>query len=557
MAPVPAAAPAPALAAGPSLRYSQDDVLQARAAEVFGRLAEMLSLELDRNAGGFGSTYAGGHVTAATIFRRLDSDDSGRVSTREWLTALRRDIKVTPGFLSDTDLWRLYDAIDADKNGHISLREFADFARKTPYSTNFKHQQMMRKSRKPKVAPPPITRAVKGPDRIVLPPPALVRACVEPPLPKARAGNYASAGDWSRLWWLPEAGDHAARGVQVAVTTHMPHLFFAPNGARPAGGWPLLVYLHDEGRSAGRAPLKLVALEGPPQRCGRQPAAETSFVVVSPQKPMDLPWTEATVARGVVALVEALCGDLCDARRVCLTGVGAGGSGCWGLGASTEYDERFACIAPVRGALRSVGLRHAAQVLRDTRVWAFHAGDDATTPVAFTDVSVGECARRSRACVKYTRPAFGPAVADPVALLLPNEAAPAKGESAHVLAYYPPHLPAASMPPLYEWFLTHSRQKAKPRRRTTFARLADPLVFQGRPRPRSAPASRRRPRQAWVAFRGDDARTPDVGPPDAGRYLSNMRGGKARLPSHSRRRAAPYQAVFYIHQDDRLKEIRV
>jgi hypothetical protein len=275
-----AAAPAPAPAAGPGLRYSQDDVLQARAAEVFGRLAEMLSLELDRNAGGFGSTYAGGHVTAATIFRRLDSDDSGRVSTREWLTALRRDIKVTPGFLSDRDLWRLYDAIDADKNGHISLREFADFARKTPYSTNFKHQQMMRKSRKPKVVPPAITKAVKGPDRIVLPPPALVRACVEPPLPKARAGNYASAGDWSRLWWLPEAGDHAARGVQVAVTTHMPHLFFAPNGARPAGGWPLLVYLHDEGRSAGRAPLKLVALEGPPQRCGRQPAAETSALGV-------------------------------------------------------------------------------------------------------------------------------------------------------------------------------------------------------------------------------------------------------------------------------------
>lgn len=556
----PAPAPARRGKSRRELRYSQDSFAQEQAAQIFGRLAEMLSKEMDRRAGGFGSTYFGGHVTPATIFKRLDIDDSGRISTAEWLTVLRRDLKLPLLKFTDDDLWKLYDAIDADGTGWISLKEFADFARKTPYNTKFKHQQMMRQARKPKVIMPEVTKApAKGPDQIVPPPPELVRAYVTPRQAKPCAGNYTSSGDWSRLWWLPRSGDHTARGKQVKVTIQsdqMPHLFFAPKGDRPEKGWPLLVYLHDEARSAGRAPLRSVALEGPPQRCGRQPAAETSFVVVSPQKPMDLPWTEPTVAASVVALIEALCKDegLCDAKRVHLTGIGAGGSGCWGLGAATEYCKRFASIAPVRGALRSVGLRRAPEVLRDTNIWAFHAWNDATTPVAFTDVSVGECARRTRAEIKYTRPDHGPAD-DPVAALLPGEAAPMKGESTHVLAYYPPHLPASSKPPLYEWFLAHPRRKVKGKKRTTFARLADPLVWQGRPRPRSAPAARRCPRRAWTAFHGE------VGSPgggvDSGPAFSRPDRGRARSALARRRRPAPFHEKYDIPREERLRENRI
>ena len=186
------------------LRYSQDSFAQEQAAQIFGRLAELLSKEMDRRAGGFGSTYFGGHVTPATIFRRLDIDDSGRISTAEWLTVLRRDLKLPLLKFTDEDLWKLYDAIDADGTGWISLKEFADFARKTPYNTEFKHQQMMRQARKPKVVMPKVTKApAKGPDQIVPPPPELVRAYVTPRQAKPCAGNYTSSGDWSRLWWLP------------------------------------------------------------------------------------------------------------------------------------------------------------------------------------------------------------------------------------------------------------------------------------------------------------------------------------------------------------------
>ena len=109
----PAPAPAPKKNRR-ELRYSQDSFAQEQAAHIFGRLAEMLSKEMDRRAGGFGSTYFGGHVTPATIFKRLDIDDSGRISTAEWLTVLRRDLKLPLLKFTDDDLWKLYDAIDAD-----------------------------------------------------------------------------------------------------------------------------------------------------------------------------------------------------------------------------------------------------------------------------------------------------------------------------------------------------------------------------------------------------------------------------------------------------------
>ena len=130
-----------------------------------------------------------------------------------------------------------------------------------------------------------------------------------------------------------------------------------------------------------------------------------------------------------------------------------------------------------------------------------------------------------------------------------------KGESTHVLAFYPPHLPASSMPPLYEWFLANPRRKVKGKKRTTFARLADPLVWQGRPRPRSAPAARRRPRQAWTAFHGE------VGSPgggvDSGPAFSRPDRGRARSALARRRRPAPFHEKYDIPREERLRENRI
>ena len=112
----------------------------------------------------------------------------------------------------------------------------------------------------------------------------------------------------------------------------------------------------------------------------------------------------------------------------------SGAAGAWGLGASEEYASRWAAIAPVRGALRSRGLRHGALALAATPIWAFHGADDINVPVAISDAPVAACAGVARgAPLRYTRPQFG-------------------GRD-HVLAhaYYPPDISASARPPLYLW----------------------------------------------------------------------------------------------------------
>ena len=279
----------------------------------------------------------------------------------------KKDLKLPLLKFTDDDLWKLYDAIDADGTGWISLKEFADFARKTPYNTEFKHQQMMRQARKPKVVMPKVTKAPRR---------GRTRSCRRRPnwsslrnttSPKPCAGNYTrqetgpgSGGCQDRATGRRAVSKSRSRSNLIRCRIYSSHP--KATARRRAGRYWCI--LHDEARSAGRAPLRSVALEGPPQRCGRQPAAETSFVVVSPQKPMDLPWTEPT-ARGERRSVDR--GALLEGRRPLRRearppdGHRRRRLGLLGPGAATEYCKRFASIAPVRGALRSVGLRRAPE----------------------------------------------------------------------------------------------------------------------------------------------------------------------------------------------------
>ena len=107
--------------------------------------------------------------------------------------------------------------------------------------------------------------------------------------------------DWNTLWWLPSDGD-VTPGKQVASHTTMPHLMFVPAGTPPAGGWPLLVFLHGQGESSP-TPLPRVAIQGPPQTCGRAPGT-MKMAVLSPQKPMSSQFYDNDVADNIEALVD-------------------------------------------------------------------------------------------------------------------------------------------------------------------------------------------------------------------------------------------------------------
>ena len=139
------------------------------------------------------------------------------------------------------------------------------------------------------------------PELLALPHPAAAQRASVPPTPTGRMARYSEAGNWTALWWLPEIGDAAVPGTQVAVeksSPHpLPHLIFVPPGSAPPTGWPTIVFLHGQGESSP-SPLPMVALQGPPQHAGRHPST-LPFVVLSPQKPMRSQFYDDDVAAGV------------------------------------------------------------------------------------------------------------------------------------------------------------------------------------------------------------------------------------------------------------------
>jgi len=282
----------------------------------------------------------------------------------------------------------------------------------------------------------------------------------------AATGLLYEQGDWSSLWWLPKHGSAPTPGQQVAIagdSTTLPHLIFVPAGVPPTpDGWPLVVFLHGQGESSGASPLENVALQGPPQQAGRHPS-HLPFAVLSPQKPLETEFFDPQVGSGIVSLIERyIAAHKLDASRVYLTGLSQGGIGTWGLASDPHYAARFAAIAPVCGGLVRGNLKHAASVLAETPIWAFHGANDHILPVHLSDESVAAAnAHPGRANgrageAKYTRipEARG---SDPAwaAAGVPQM----EGHASWVDAYYPAGTKVSQMAsvPLYQWLLSHRR----------------------------------------------------------------------------------------------------
>ncbi len=176
------------------------------------------------------------------------------------------------------------------------------------------------------------------------------------------------------------AGEQTQKGGQseqtfekgITKSVSLRYLLYLPRGYGEDKDkrWPLILFLHGAGERGSN--LNLVKKHGPPKLVGR--GKEFPFVIVSPQCPSEIWWTEKLDA--LMALLDDVESKYAvDRNRVYLTGLSMGGFGSWALGC--RYPERFAAVAPICGG----GEWFLAERLRKTPVWVFHGAKDPAVPL--------------------------------------------------------------------------------------------------------------------------------------------------------------------------------
>ena len=178
----------------------------------------------------------------------------------------------------------------------------------------------------------------------------------------------------------PRAGEQTAQrlGADVPAPWQPDYLLYLPEGyGEQDRAWPLVLFLHGAGERGDS--LNLVAMHGPPKLVNKGDAFP--FILVSPQTPADLWWTDG------IDYLDALLREVAgryrvDEDRVYVTGLSMGGFGTWALAAA--YPNRFAALAPICGGGEpDEACRHA-----DVPTWAFHGERDQVVPVGRTEEMV-------------------------------------------------------------------------------------------------------------------------------------------------------------------------
>jgi len=156
----------------------------------------------------------------------------------------------------------------------------------------------------------------------------------------------------------------------VSKRVSLRYLMWVPEAAsRPAGGWPLMIFLHGSGERG--SDLARVKMHGPPKYAAA--GRPFPFILVAPQVPEGMAWD----SDGLEALRADLVARLpIDPERVVLTGMSMGGYGTWNY--AVDYPDRLAAIAPVCGS----GDSDRAERIVHLPVWAFHGALDNVVPPA-------------------------------------------------------------------------------------------------------------------------------------------------------------------------------
>jgi poly(3-hydroxybutyrate) depolymerase len=180
--------------------------------------------------------------------------------------------------------------------------------------------------------------------------------------PTARAANIADFTDYS----LRNSGG------QVLLPGR---LFTPPEAASSATPRPLMVFLHGGGAAGTN---NTTQIQQTPDYMLDEAKRRGAHLYV-PQAPVT--WASLSHVDSVMTMINRAVADLhADADRLYVTGYSNGGGGTWNL--LSRNRDRFAAAFTLSAVAPAPGFVPAN--LRDTPLFAIHARDDATVPVART-----------------------------------------------------------------------------------------------------------------------------------------------------------------------------
>ncbi len=207
------------------------------------------------------------------------------------------------------------------------------------------------------------------------------------------------------------AGESREKMAQPVEGQQLAYLIYTPEDkeAKPADGWPLVLFLHGAGERG--SDLDRVKVHGPPKLIGSNEHLARS-VVVAPQCPAEK-WWEAKTLKALVDEVLAAHPEI-DRKRLYLTGLSMGGYGTWNF--ISEYPDYVAAAAPVCGG----GNPNLLDILKDKPatpftftpeklarsralpLWAFHGEADNVVPASQSEELVGLLKKAGNRKVKLT-----------------------------------------------------------------------------------------------------------------------------------------------------------
>lgn len=197
---------------------------------------------------------------------------------------------------------------------------------------------------------------------------------------------------------LPSAGVQISRNFKISRndSTGISFLLFLPrNYDRGETKWPMILFLHDSGE--GGYDVNRLRSSGMPKLLDAQtPASFVPAIVVSPQCPVGDSWSTGKMLKTVDRLLNHLSSVYSvDTSRICVTGIGMGGTGAWAL--AEKSPSRFAAIAPVEGSCDTA----KASALKALPVWAFCSSEDSNRAVR-TSTEMVEALRKSGGDARLT-----------------------------------------------------------------------------------------------------------------------------------------------------------